>query len=195
MNVGFVSVAADILPRLHPKEFFRPAQVDMHGNFNNIAFGKDYGHPRMRLPGSGGIPDVSVVSDSIYLYVPKHSRVTFVPELDFISGMGHSDKRNRGDGPHYLISDLGQFDFQNGKMRLISFHPGVETKRIATKTGFELQISPDLQETPPPTQEELSLIRNYIDPLGIRKLELLSGGPRRELLRSILSAEETESTR
>ncbi|MFN2195011.1 MAG: CoA-transferase [Anaerolineales bacterium] len=192
MNVGFVSVAADILPRLHPKEFFRPAQVDMHGNFNNIAFGKNYALPRLRLPGSGGIPDVSVLSDQLYLYVPKHSRVTFVPELDFISGMGHTAARLRGAGPHYLISDLGQFDFKNGKMRLISYHPGINVKRILSKTGFELEIAPDLYETPLPDQRELSLIRSEIDPLGIRKLELLSGAPRRDLLRNILSIEQSE---
>src|SRR5512138_814691 len=46
---GFVRAVADVLPRLKPKEFFRPAQVDPQGNFNNIAFGKDYRHPRFRL--------------------------------------------------------------------------------------------------------------------------------------------------
>lgn len=192
MNVGFVTVAADILPRLHPKEFFRPAQVDPQGNFNNIAFGKNYAQPRLRLPGTGGIPDVSVESDQIYLYVPKHSRVTFVPELDFLSGLGHAAVRTRGAGPHYLVSDLGQFDFENGKMQLTSYHPGVELRRIISKTGFELQISPDVCETPLPSHDEIDLIRSDIDPLGIRKLELLSGAPRRELLRSILAIESTE---
>ena len=80
---GFVQAVADVLPRLRPKEFFRPAQVDPHGNFNNIAFGKDYRHPRLRLPGSGGIPDVTTFIDHIYLYVPRHSRLTFVHKLDF----------------------------------------------------------------------------------------------------------------
>lgn len=53
LHVGFVAAAADLLPKFKPKEFFRPAQVDAVGNFNNIAFGKDYHRPRMRLPGSG----------------------------------------------------------------------------------------------------------------------------------------------
>ncbi len=41
-TIGFVRGVADVLPILRPMEFFRPAQVDPQGNFNNIAFGKDY---------------------------------------------------------------------------------------------------------------------------------------------------------
>jgi len=113
VSVGFVQAAADLLPRITPKEFFRPGQVDQAGNFNNIAFGKDFAHPRMRMPGTGGIPDVTVFMDNIYLYVPRHSRVTFVRELDFLSGLGHQSIRRRGAGPKYLISDLGAFDYKN----------------------------------------------------------------------------------
>jgi acyl CoA:acetate/3-ketoacid CoA transferase beta subunit len=193
-NVGFVIAAADVLPRLQPKEFFRPGQVDAHGNFNNIAFGKDYlttgrNHPRLRLPGSGGIPDVTTFISDICMYVPRHSRVTFVSQLDVCSGLGHSASRTHGKGPIYLVSDLGQFDFKRGIMRLISFHPGVTLSQIQSRTGFELEISPQVQETPCPTEEELLLLRNEIDPWGIRRLELLSGAPRNQLLREILTKE------
>ncbi len=189
LSVGFTRVATEILPTLHPKEFFRPAQVDPQGNFNNIAFGKDYRRPRMRLPGSGGIPDVSVSSENMFLYVPRHSRLTFVKRLDFRSGLGHAPERTHGSGPQYLISDLGQFDFANGHMRLLSFHPGVTPERIQKRTGFPLEIAPDLHETPPPTAEELRLLREEIDPLGIRRLENLSGAARRAALQTILAAE------
>jgi acyl CoA:acetate/3-ketoacid CoA transferase beta subunit len=183
INLGFVRAVVDVLPSLRPLEFFRPAQVDPFGNFNNIAFGREYRRPRLRLPGTGGIPDVTTFIDDIYLYVTRHSRLTFVPQLDFLSGLGHNNKRTHGSGPHYLISDLGQFDFNgNGsenRMRLVSYHAGVTIDQIQSKTGFELVISPDIRETPPPTEEELDLLRNEIDPLSIRKLELLSGSKRR----------------
>jgi acyl CoA:acetate/3-ketoacid CoA transferase beta subunit len=188
-NIGFVRAVADALPNLQPKEFFRPGQIDVHGNFNNIAFGENYAQPRLRLPGTGGIPDVTTFIDDIYLYVPRHSRVTFVPKLDFLSGLGHHPKRTRGKGPNYIISDLGQFDFANGRMRLTSYHPGISIKRIQAKTRFELAIANDAHETPPPSREELALIREEIDPLGIRDLELLSGASRRKLLREILTKE------
>ena len=190
IHVGFAAATADLLPAYNPKEFFRPAQVDAAGNTNNIAFGKDYHNPRMRLPGTGGIPDVTPYSDHVYLYVPRHSRVTFVPELHFVSGMGHVPGRKRGSGPHYLISDLGQFDWANGKMRLTSYHPGVSIERVRKKTGFELDIAPDVAETPPPTAEEVRLLREEIDPLGVRRLEMLGGSARKDRLREILTRED-----
>jgi glutaconate CoA-transferase subunit B len=188
-QASFVRVVADVLPSLQPKEFFRPAQVDCHGNFNNVALGKDYRHPRLRLPGTGGIPDVTTYSHAVYLYVPRHSRVTFVDRLDFLSGLGHQPGRSHGTGPRYLVSNLGQFDYHAGQMRLTSLHPGVRLEQVRLKTGFEIPIAPDLEETPPPTQEEIDLLRNEIDPLGIRRLESLSGAERHILLHQIIANE------
>ena len=195
-SASFVTAAADILPGLRPKEFFRPGQVDAQGNFNNIAFGKDYlttgrKHPRLRLPGSGGIPDVTTFLSDICMYVPRHSRVTFVEKLDVCSGLGYSPARKHGQGPVYLVSDLGQFDFEHGRMQLTSFHPGVTIGQIQARTGFELAISEAVDQTALPTEQELHLLRTEIDPLGIRRLELLSGAARKELLREILTLEGT----
>lgn len=188
-NASFVTLATDVLNTFPPKEFFRPAQVDPQGNFNNIAIGSNYQRPRLRLPGVGGIPDVTIQSSHIYMYVPRHSRAVFVPKLDWLSGMGHHPARQRGQGVHYLISDLGQFDWAHGRMRLVSYHQGVTIERIQAKTGFELEIAPDVHETPPPTQEEIRLLREEIDPLGVRRLETLAGTARRDHLRSILAQE------
>jgi len=189
LHVGFASAAADLLPSYNPKEFFRPAQVDACGNFNNVAFGQDYRRPRMRLPGTGGIPDVTPTSDHIYLYVPRHSKITFVEKLDFLSGMGHTPERKYGRGVNYLISDYGQFDWTNGRMRLTSYHPGVSIEQIQKKTGFPLEIAPDVHETPVPNDEEIRLLREEIDPLNVRKLETLGGSARKDLLREILARE------
>ena len=189
IHLGFATGAAEILPKFGPKEFFRPAQVDRRGNLNNIAFGRDYKRPRMRLPGSGGIPDVTPSYDHTYLYVPRHSRLTFAKKLDFISGMGHVPQRKRGGGPRYLITDLGQFDWVNGQMRLTHLHPGVDIKKVLRKTGFELEIADVLRETTPPQEEDIRLLREEIDPLGIRKLETLGGAARKSLLREILQSE------
>jgi acyl CoA:acetate/3-ketoacid CoA transferase beta subunit len=188
-NVGFVRSAADVLPSLRPKEFFRPGQIDSFGNFNNIAFGKDYNQPRLRLPGTGGIPDVSTYIDDMYLYIPRHSKVTFVPKLDFISGLGYHPARRLGQGPRYLITDLGEFDFAMGRLRLTSYHPGVNLTHIQKKTGFEFEVSPSVTQTEPPSPGELKLLREVIDPLGIRRLERLSGPSRRKLLSDILTQE------
>ncbi len=189
MTLGFVTAAADVLTTLHPLEFFRPGQIDRHGNFNNIAFGSDYQKPRLRLPGVGGIPDVTITGRAVHLYVTRHSRVTFVEKCDYVSGLGHSLNRTQGAGPVYLLSDLGQFDWEDGSMRLIQLHPGVTFERVRAKTGFKLLVAPDVGETPPPSAEALRLLREVIDPLGVRQLETLGGAARRDKLRAILAAE------
>ncbi len=191
-SLGFVRSVTEILPVFHPKEFFRPAQVDPYGNFNNVVIGSDYTRPVMRLPGSGGIPDVTTYSTKVYLYVPRHSRAVFVEQLDFVSGLGHSPSRKDGTGPCYLISDLGQFDFAHGRLRLISLHPSVSLEKVQKKTGFPLDTAPDLTQTPPPTARELRLLREKIDPLAIRRLETLGGGARRRFMREILDKEDQE---
>lgn len=188
-SASFVALVLDVLGAIAPREFFRPGQVDPQGSFNNIAIGKDPQRPRLRLPGSGGIPDVSVQSDEMYMYVPRHSRAVFVPQVDWLSGLGHHPARLRGSGPRYLVSDLGQFDWAHGRMRLVTTHPGVTPSRVQAKTGFELEIAPDLGETLPPSQEDVRLLREEIDPLGVRRLETLAGQARRDHLRAILAAE------
>ncbi len=197
-GLSFVQAACEVLPTFAFKEFLRPAQVDPHGNFNNVVIG-DYHKPRLRLPGSGGIPDLTCFSSRVYLYVPRHGRTSFVPQLDFTSGVGvRSDEERRrlgirGSGPRYLLTDLGQFDFAGGRMRLVTYHPGVTIERIQARTGFPLDVSPDAAETEPPSQEDVRLLREVIDPLATRRLETASGPDRWALLRRIAEKEREVS--
>ena len=186
LTFGFAQIACELLPRFQPKEFFRPAQVDAAGNFNNVVIGADYHHPRIRLPGCGGIADVTTYYREIYLYVPHHSRAVFVEQVDFVSGLGHTHPHM---GPCYLISNLAQFDFAGGRMRLTSHHPGVTAEKIRAKTGFPLKVAPTLHETEPPSVKEIRLLRKVIDPLGVRRLETIGGAARKRVLREILENE------
>lgn len=191
MSFSFVTGACELLPTYKPKEFFRPGQVDPYGNFNNIYIGGSYAQPHLRLPGSGGIPDVTTFSDHTHLYVPRHGRHTFVESLDFLSGLGNQPQRKTGSGPRYLVSDLGQFDFNglNGRMRLLSLHPGVSMERLRAKTGFEFDVPNRVPITNPPSDRDLALLRDVIDPLGVRQLETLRAAARRNKLREILQKE------
>ena len=74
-------------------------------------------------------------------------------------------------------------------MRLTHLHPGVSVEAVQTKTGFPLEVSTSLEDTAPPTMEDVRLLREEIDPLGIRRLERLSVPARREALREILKRE------
>lgn len=193
--VTFGQIACELLPRFKIKEFFRPAQVDRFGNCNNVFIGDDYARPRLRLPGSGGIADVMSYNDNAMLYVPRHSRAVFVDHVDFISGLGHTPDRVDGLGPRYCITNLGKFDFANGVLQLTSYHAGQSIEKVQTKTGFEFEIAPDVHETEPPTQEEVRMLREEIDPLNVRKMETLSGAQRKELIREILQREKSYSAR
>ncbi|MEW6230816.1 MAG: CoA-transferase [Chloroflexota bacterium] len=188
-QLTFPEIVCECLPTLKPKEFLRPAQIDPWGNTNNVAIG-NYHRPRLRLPGCGGIADVTTYYDELYFYVPRHGRATFVKRLDFKSGLGVS---LGGPGAaakgRYLVSDLGTFDFNGGRLRLVTYHPGVTLESIQAKTGFPLAIAPDLKETPAPTAEELRLLRQELDPLDIRSIECLSGPARWARLREIANLE------
>jgi acyl CoA:acetate/3-ketoacid CoA transferase beta subunit len=188
---GFVPAVAEMLPCIRPKEYFRPGQVDAVGRFNNVAIGRDPRRPRLRLPGSGGIPDVTTVFTDIHLYVPRHSRAVFVDQLDFASSLGHSPGRRHGRGPQYLVSELGQFDFAGGRLRLTHVHPGVTVEEIDRRTGFAVERASSISETDPPTEQELDLLRTEVDPLDVRQLEFLGGSRRRAAIEAILHAEAT----
>jgi hypothetical protein len=195
-SMGFAEISCEILPTLCPKEFFRPAQVDPAGNFNNVVIG-DYRRPRLRLPGCGGIADVTVLSPRVYLYVPNHSPAVFVEQVDFVSGLGVPDAERPGTrpGPRMLVSDLGVFDYEGGRMRARSLHPGVTLERVRQETGFALDPAPDLFETPPPSVEEVRLLREVIDPLGVRELERMGGARRRQRMREMVRMENTMNSR
>jgi len=177
-------------------EWFRPAQVDQYGNTNNICIG-EWENPKVRLPGCAGIADFSMFySRGSFLYTPRHDTRTFVPteKLFFISGVGFPNGEPStcgGSGPQCIITNLAYLDFdsQTKRVRLKSNHPGVEIKTIKESTGFDLIIPDSIEETIPPSEKELDLLRNEVDPLEIRKLEVLSGKERQILLNEIIEKE------
>jgi glutaconate CoA-transferase subunit B len=177
-------------------EFFRPAQIDQCGNSNNICIG-DWSKPKIRLPGAAGILDFSMFyKRGSFLYTPRHDTRTFVPteKLFFISGVGFPEGKPSicgGAGPQCVITNLAYLDFENEtkRMRLHSVHPGVDLETIKNSTGFDLITSKEIEETIPPTKKEIELLREKVDPLNIRKLEVLSGKEREELLDEIIQKE------
>jgi len=181
-------------------EFFRPAQVDQWGNTNNVVIG-DWHKPKVRLPGAAGIIDFSgFYTAGQHLYVTRHDKRTFVPaeKLYFRSGVGFVDGSRPlieygliGGGPKCVITDLAYLDFNKKKrrMQIKTMHSGVSVDQIQENTGFELLKAPDLKETKPPTEDEIRILREKVDPLGIRKLEVLTGKERAHLLEEIIKKE------
>lgn len=197
-RVTMADINCDLAPNFRPREFMRPAQVDARGNFNNTVIG-DFDCPKVRLPGGAGIPDASNFNDHLNLYVPRHSPGVFVEQLDFRTGLGYGDPgQGRSSwpvverGPNLILSDLGLFDFQQGQARLKSLHPGVTLEQVKEATGFSFAAAEPLEITPVPGRDELELIRQEIDPLGVRRLEFLGARERLEALGRILRQEQEQ---
>lgn len=155
--------------------FLGAAQIDRYGNLNSTVIG-DYAIPKVRLPGSGGACEIAIHAKKIFIMTPLSKR-TFVEKLDFVTSPGHLDGRPDtrkhlgmpGDGPQLVITNRAIFDFgaQGNEMRLISIYPGVTLDQVKGDVAWPLQAMADLQETPPPTAEELRIIRQELDPAGI----------------------------
>lgn len=163
------------------------AQIDCFGNVNNSVIGPDYHAPKVRLPGTAGLADMCALDKELYYWIPDHSPRSLVPRVDFISGPGYlggGDERARlglGAGPQAVVTNLAVLDFEadSKRMRLASVHPGVTVAQVEDATGFDLVLPHEgVPETPPPTVEQVRLIREEIDPGGMRRHGFKNnGGP------------------
>lgn len=164
--------------------FISGAQVDKYGNCNIVAIG-DYHKPKVRLVGALAQTDHAAHARRMTVVMMKHQKRSFVEKVDFVSGVGFLDgspnarKRAgiKGGGPGIVVSDLAVMDFEphTRRMRLRSVHPGVTVDQVVQNTGFELVIPDWVPETEPPTSEQVSLIRNQIDPKGLWLRARMSG--------------------
>jgi glutaconate CoA-transferase subunit B len=156
------------------------AQLDQYGNANNSVIGEDYHAPKVRLPGTAGLADMGSIGKKLYYWNPNHSPRSMVEKVDFVSAAGYldgGDARERlglKGGPQLVISNLAVMDFhpESKRMRLQSVHAGVTLDQVRKATGFELLVPEDtVPETRPPSQEQVRLIRDIIDPDSMRKRE------------------------
>jgi 3-oxoacid CoA-transferase subunit B/glutaconate CoA-transferase subunit B len=155
--------------------FLGAAQIDAFGNLNTTVIG-DWGKPTSRLPGSGGANDIG---SSVHktLVILKQSKRSFVKKVDylttpgFLTGPGAREKAGlpKGGGPYRVITQLAVYDFNPAtcRMRLFSLHPGVTVDDVRANSGFDIEIPKSYGESPTPTAEELRLLREEIDPLGM----------------------------
>ena len=149
--------------------FLGAAQIDRFCNLNSTVIG-DYAHPRTRLPGAGGAPEIAASCGEVVVVAP-HSPRTFVQELDFVTTVGHGDGQGarerlgfRGRGPTAVITDLGVLepDPQTLELTLTQLHPGVEAAELREKTGWPLAVADELAATDPPTDDELDALREIV---------------------------------
>jgi glutaconate CoA-transferase subunit B len=153
--------------------FLGGAQIDMYGNLNSTIIGEDYRKPKVRFPGSGGANDFASFCWRTMVMTLQDER-RFVQKVDFVTTPGWltgEDSRAKsglpaGTGPYKIITNMGIMDFEprSKRMRVISINPGYSFKDVQGKCGFELLKAPNIAQTKPPTEEELCILREEVDP-------------------------------
>ena len=156
--------------------FLGAAQIDRFGNINTTVIG-EYERPKTRLPGSGGACEIAINAREVFVIMRQSTR-SFVERIDFRTSPGNlggaeAAARTRreqgwlGRGPSVVVTDLGIYHFDDdGEMRLDSLHPGATLDEARETIGWELRVAASVGETAPPTDDELRLIRDELDPGG-----------------------------
>ena len=151
--------------------FLGGAQIDPFGNLNSTVIG-DFKHPKVRLPGSGGGNDVGSHCWQT-IAIMRHDKRRFVEQLDFVttpgylSGPGAREAAGLppGTGPYRVVSNLAVLGYhpQTKRMMLLATQPGITVEDVVENTGFELFIPDKVESNPPPTAEELHILREEVD--------------------------------
>jgi glutaconate CoA-transferase subunit B len=151
--------------------FLGGAQIDPYGNLNSTVIG-EYSHPTVRLPGSGGGNDVGSHCWQT-IAIMRHDKRRFVEKVDFIttpgylSGLGAREAAGLppGTGPYRVVSNLGVMGYhpESKRMMLLATQPGVTVQQVLENTGFRLQIADEVEENPPPSPQELHILRDEVD--------------------------------
>jgi len=154
--------------------FLGAAQIDRYGNLNSTLIGGDYRHPHIRLPGSGGAIDVMAHAREVFVIMRSHSPRTLVRTLDFCTSPNPARSREAGrsqasgTGVSTLITPLGVLrSREDGELALAIVAPGADVDAVVAATGWPLTVAADLDTDREPTEAELSILRDELDPRRI----------------------------
>jgi glutaconate CoA-transferase subunit A len=141
--------------------------------------------------------DVANMHRHFLLYVPRHSPLALVDAVDITSaGRGVLTDAERvaaglQPGTVKLITNLGVFELEHASrsLELVGLHAGVSLDEVRAQTGFELVVSEHCETLAAPSADELDVLRNEVDPLGICRLELVPAAERAGLLAEVIASE------
>ena len=149
-------------------------QIDLYGNINSTMLVEDYAKPKKRFPGSGGANEVASYCWKTII-VMMHERRRFVPRVDFITSPGYLDgspnARERaglpaGTGPWRVVTSKALFGFDDDsrQMTLLGVLRGFTPEQVLAEMEFKPLVAARVEELRPPTDQELRILREEIDP-------------------------------
>ncbi len=141
--------------------FLGGVQIDRTGRINLSAIG-DPRRPKVRLPGGAGSAALMPTARRTILWRTRHDTRTFVAELPFVTATGNVDR---------VVTPLCVLRRQDGILDVESIHPFSRPEAVVAATDFPVTAGPGTPLTPPPTADELALLRE-IDPAGVVAAEL-----------------------
>jgi glutaconate CoA-transferase subunit B len=146
--------------------FLGAAQIDRYGNLNSTVIG-DYAHPRVRLPGAGGAPEIATYAREV-LVIMKQTPRSFVPRLDFRTSCGYLEGNGAraasgspGAGPRAVITDFGVLrpHPDTEELELAALYPGITADAARAATGWPLRVAERIETLPAPEAADLAALR------------------------------------
>jgi glutaconate CoA-transferase subunit B len=153
--------------------FLGALEVDRFGNINTTLLQREDGGVRY-FNGSAGGNDVASLAKKVCVIMRHEKRklpaaVGHLTSPGFVNGKSRAENSLRGNGPHRVITDMAVLGFnpETHSAMLVSVHPGITIENVVENTDMPLEIPANVPETTLPTDEELRLLREEIDPKGV----------------------------
>lgn len=175
-----LALAVGIIPSGRRQPPMEARQIDRMGR-SNISLIGDWDRPTRQLIGVRGAP-ANTINHWVDYWIPRHSARVFVEEVDMVSGVGKDRDLGRAGCFHELgviITNLAVFGYSDsGEVMATSIHPGVDPVQVEVVTEFALDTT-DIPTTRLPTDDELRLIRETVDPHSLHNREVSPATERR----------------
>lgn len=177
-----------VMPRLYGRvgQFVRPLQIDAKGRINTLRVSDGSGRVR-RFAGLAALAGLADIANPFLAYLPKQDTRCFVENVEFVVCDPLASERSH-DPLIVLITDLAVFELTRSGARAISRHPWVSIEELRNATPATVAVE-GANETPFPDRNTLRILREQVDPLGIRNIEFATGNARRTALLTLFAAE------
>ncbi len=144
--------------------FIGGAEIDRFANINTSYIG-GFASPQLKLPGSGGAPDIASMAKRLLLII-NHEKRRLVERVGYVTSPGYLDggetraAAGLAGGPAAVITDRAILrpHGPDNELHLASVHPGHTADEVRDNTGWDLKSWPQVKQTPQPTASEMTAL-------------------------------------